>query len=148
MKKRMIAAFLVGALILSPGCYPWASGSDRQRTAVLPEYAEARRIAESRRPWTNAERGKLYKGIGGAATAAGAACWVIYLPFAGLYAMGAPEEEQESYQTNTEGLRRWGLGLLAVGGLLWLYGDALDDSSSKRTQLQFAPNGCRFTYRF
>ncbi len=134
MKNQIVAAWLVGVLIFSPGCYPWASGTDQRRIAV------SRRIEAWPPPPTDAERGELYKGIGGVAAGSGAVLFFFY----SLHEMGAPEEAKE----NVKGSLYAGLGLLAVGGLLWCHGAALTHLGSKRTEFGVAPNGCRFTYRF
>ncbi len=60
--------------------------------------------------------------------------------YGALY-MGAPEEEGED-------LLYASLGLMAVGGLVYLFSPTLAGRDSKRTQFSIAPNGCRFTYRF
>ncbi|MHC4505535.1 MAG: hypothetical protein ACYTFI_19695, partial [Planctomycetota bacterium] len=105
-----------------------------QRIAELPRFAEARRMAEARPP---VQPGSICKVLGGIAMAPGGFFMLLY-PF---YEMGAPQEEADR-------VLHTGLGLLAAGGLLWLYGERLDYRNSKRTQFSIAPNGCRFTYRF
>lgn len=133
MKKRMVAACLVSVLILSPGCYYTTEAYERR----MPH---SRRIAESRRAMTDAERGKLYKGIGGVAAGSGLVLFCFY----SLHEMGAPEEAKE----NVKGSLYAGLGLLAVGGLLWLHGDGIVCRDFGRTKLSIAPNGCLLTCRF
>ena len=155
MKKRMVAAFLVGVLILSPGCYPWASGTDRHRIAASPRMVEscrateARRIAESGRiPRTHAERTRSCASGGLALMGVGGALLLAYGLLYGLHEMGAPEEAKEEFEAGTKGWRRCSLGLMAVGGLLVLFSPVLAGRDSKRTELSVAPNGCRLTYRF
>lgn len=128
MKKRMVAAFLVGVMILSPGCYYTTEAYERR----MPH---SRRIVEERRPW-----GKELRGIGGGVAALGGALLIFPL----FATMGASEEEQEEMDPLLYG----GLGLVALGGLIWCGGAAVNHQDSRRTEFRIAPNGCLLTCRF
>jgi hypothetical protein len=149
MKKRMIAACLVGVMILGPGCYPWASTTDRQRIAESRRFMTSRRIRESPRipptqkehTGSSAEGGLALMGVGAGVLA------ITHFPLL-FMEMGASEEEKEEFLSGSEGLRNACYGLMGTGFLVCLFSPALDRRNSKRTQLSIAPNGCRFTYRF